>query len=251
MVENDVISSVKLAAAQSDYEVAKAMLDQASAAVRSAQINKDFTTITAPVSGYIGRIPKRIGNLVGKGDKEPLTYLSDIQEVYVYFSMSESDYLYFSKMQAHQDSINGVQYNQNKKLTFPEVTLVLADGEAYPKKGIVDAVNGQVDRTTGAISLRATFPNQDNMLRSGSSGTLKVTEVKKNVIQIPQIAISDLQDKTFVYVVNKDNTVQRRNITISGKSKANYIVSEGLSEGERIIISGFDKLTDGSVITPI
>nr|WP_317168848.1 efflux RND transporter periplasmic adaptor subunit [Parapedobacter sp. SGR-10] len=251
LVENDVISGVKLAAAQSDYEVAKATLDQASAAVRSAQINKDFTTITAPVSGYIGRIPKRVGNLVGKGDKEPLTYLSDVQEVYVYFSMSESDYLYFSKMQAHQDSIHGVQYNENKKLTFPDVTLVLADGEEYPKKGIVDAVNGQVDRTTGAISLRATFPNQGNMLRSGSSGTLKVTEVKKQVIQIPQVAISDLQDKTFVFVVNKDNTVQRRNITISGKSKANYIVSEGLSAGERILVSGFDKLTDGSVITPI
>src|SRR5690606_41983467 len=115
----------------------------------------------------------------------------------------------------------------------------------------VDAVYGQVDRTTGVISLRATFSNWDNILRSGSSGTLKVTEVKKDVIQIPQIATSDLQDKTFVFVVNPDHTVQRRNITISGKSKANYIVSEGLSEGEHIIISGFDKLTDGSIITPI
>ncbi len=175
LVENDVISEVRLAAARSDYEVAKATLDQAAAAVRSAQINKDFTVITAPVSGYIGRIPKRVGNLVGKGDKEPLTYLSDVQEVYVYFSMNESDYLYFSKLQAYQDSLNGIQYNQNNKLTFPEVTLVLADGEEYVKKGIVDAVNGQVDRTTGAISLRATFPNRDNILRSGSSGTLKVT----------------------------------------------------------------------------
>lgn len=165
--------------------------------------------------------------------------------------MNESDYLYFSKLQAYQDSLNGIQYNQNNKLTFPEITLVLADGEEYVKKGIVDAVNGQVDRTTGAISLRATFPNRDNILRSGSSGTLKVTEVRKDVIQIPQIAISDLQDKTFVYVLNRDNTVQRRNITVSGKSKANYIVSDGLTAGERIIISGFDKLTDGSIVTPI
>ncbi|MFZ4862643.1 efflux RND transporter periplasmic adaptor subunit [Sphingobacterium sp. Mn56C] len=251
LVENDVISSVKLAAAESDYQVAKATLDQASAAVRSAQISKDFTIITAPVSGYIGRIPKRIGNLVSKGDKEPLTFLSDIQDVYVYFAMNESDYLYFSKAKAKQDSLAGIVYNQHNKLTFPEVTLVLADGEEYPKKGIVDAVNGQVDRTTGAISLRATFQNRDNILRSGSSGTLKVTEIKKDVIQVPQIATNELQDRTFVYILDSNNKVQRRNIRIVGKSQANYIVAEGLEEGDRVLTSGFDKLTDGSTITPI
>lgn len=251
LVENDVISEVRLASAHSDYEVAKATLDQAAAAVRSAQINKDFTLISAPVSGYIGRIPKRIGNLVTKGDREPLTFLSDIQEVYVYFAMNESDFLYFSKAQARKDSIQGRQYNQHNKLTFPEVTLILADGEAYPIKGRVDAVNGQVDRTTGAISLRATFTNRDNILRSGSTGTLRISEIKEDVLQIPQIATNELQDRTFVYVVDSLNQVQRRNITIAGKSKDNYIVAEGLKEDDRIVISGFDKLTDGSVIIPI
>lgn len=251
LVENDVISSVRLASAESDYQVAKATLDQASAAVRSAQISKDFTIITAPVSGYIGRLPKRIGNLVSKADKEPLTFLSDIQNVYVYFAMNESDYLYFSKAQAKQDSLEGKVYNQHNKLTFPEVTLMLADGEAYANKGIVDAVNGQVDRTTGAISLRATFQNRDNILRSGSSGTLKVTEVKKDVIQVPQVATNELQDRTFVYTLDKDNKVQRKNIRIAGKSQANYIVAEGLEEGDRVITTGFDKLTDGSIVTPI
>lgn len=251
LVENDVISDVKLASAKSDYQVAKATLDQAIAAVRSAQISKDFTIITAPVSGYIGRIPKRIGNLVSKGDKEPLTYLSDIQEVYVYFSMNESDFLYFSKAQAKKDSLEGKKYNHNHKLVFPEVTLVLADGEEYPKKGVVDAVNGQINRTTGAISLRATFPNQDNILRSGSSGTLKIAEVKKDVLQVPQIAINELQDKTYVYVLDQNNKAQRRNVQLSGKSKGNYIVYAGLKENDRVITSGFDKLTDGSPVTPI
>lgn len=251
LVQNDVISDVKLASAKSDYQVAKATLDQAIAAVRSAQISKDFTVITAPVGGYIGRIPKRIGNLVSKGDKEPLTYLSDIQEVYVYFSMNESDFLYFSKAQAKKDSIEGKKYNQNQKLVFPQVTLVLADGEEYAKKGIVDAVNGQINRTTGAISLRATFQNQDNILRSGSSGTLKIAEVKKDVLQIPQIAINELQDKTFVYILDQNNKAQRRNIQLSGKSKNNYIVDSGLKENDRVITSGFDKLTDGSAVTPI
>ncbi|PVH24465.1 efflux RND transporter periplasmic adaptor subunit [Sphingobacterium corticibacter] len=251
LVSNDVISDVRLSAAQSDYEVAQATLQQAQAAVRSAEINKDFTLITAPVSGYIGRIPKRIGNLVTKGDKEPLTFLSDIQEVYVYFAMNESDFLYFSKAQAKKDSIAGREYNRNNKLTFPKVTLVLADGEEYPIKGVVDAVNGQVDRSTGAISLRATFANQDNILRSGSSGTLKIAEVKEAVLQIPQLATNELQDRTFVYVANSSNQVQRRNVVVSGKSKDNYIISEGIEEGDRVVLSGFDKLTDGSTIIPI
>jgi len=251
LVENEVISEVRLAAAESEYQVARAGLDQANAEVRSAQLSKDFTVVKAPVSGFIGRIPKRIGNLVGKGDKEPLTNLSDIQEVYVYFAMNESDFLYFSKAQAKKDSMEGRKYDKEKRLTFPKVTLVLADGEEYPIKGTVDAVNGQVDRTTGAISLRATFPNQNNFLRSGSTGTLKISEVKENVLQIPQIATSELQDKTFVYVLDKNNKAQRRNIKIEGKSKANYIVSEGLQVGDRVLLSGFDKLTDGLIIQPI
>lgn len=250
LVENDVISEVRLRSVKSDYDVAKASLDQATAAVRSAQINRGFTIIAAPVSGYIGRIPKRIGNLVSKGDKEPLTVLSDVQEVYVYFSMNESDFLYFSKLKVKEDSLLGIKNPQNQ-LTFPEATLILADGEEYTKKGKVDAVNGQVDRTTGAISLRASFPNEGNILRSGSTGTLKISEVKKGVIQIPQVATSELQDKTFVYVLDKDNKVERRSITIKGKSKDKYIVGTGLNIGDRVLLSGLDKITDGSTVIPI
>ncbi len=251
LVQNDVISDVRLSAAKSEYEVAKASLDQANAAVRSAAINKGFTLIEAPVSGYIGRIPKRIGNLVSKGDKDPLTVLSDVQEVYVYFAMSESDFLYFSKAKAREDSIAGVEYNNHNQLTFPEATLVLADGEEYSKKGKVDAVNGQVDRTTGAISLRATFPNHENIIRTGSSGTLKIAEIKKNVIQIPQVATNELQDQTYVYVLDKQNKAKRKTVKVNGKSKANYIVSDGLTAGDRVILSGFDKITEGSIIQPI
>ncbi len=250
LVDNDVISEVRLRSAQSDYEVAKASLDQATAAVRSAEINQGFTIIKAPVSGYIGRIPKRIGNLVGKGDKEPLTVLSDVQDVYVYFSMNESDFLYFSKLKVKEDSINGIPKSRNA-LSFPDAVLILADGEEYTNKGAVDAINGQVDRTTGAISLRASFPNADNMLRSGSTGTLKISEVKKNVIQIPQIATSELQDKTFVYVLDKEDKVRRRVVTIGGKSKDNYIIADGLAVGERVLLTGLDKITEGSTVTPI
>jgi len=99
--------------------------------------------------------------------------------------------------------------------------------------------------------LRATFQNHDNILRSGSSGTLKIAEVKKDVLQIPQIAVNELQDKTFVYILDKNNKAQKRNIQLTGKSKSNYIVYSGLQENDRVITSGFDKLTDGSPVTPI
>lgn len=249
LVENDVISEVRLRTVMSDYDVAKASLDQAAAEVRNAEISKEFTILTAPVSGYIGRIPKRIGNLVSKGDREPMTVLSDVQEVYVYFSMNESDFLYFSKLKAREDSLRGIKNSKNR-LIFPEATLILADGEEYSKKGIVDAIDGQVDRTTGAISLRASFPNEDNILRNGSTGTLKISETKKGVIQIPQVATSSLQDRTFVYTVDDNNQVERRSIKIEGTSRDNYIVS-GLNIGDRVLLSGIDKITDGSVVTPI
>jgi membrane fusion protein (multidrug efflux system) len=250
LVSNEVISEVRLKSAKSDYDVAKASLDQAAAAVRSAQINQGFTIITAPVSGYIGRIPKRIGNLVSKGDKEPLTVLSDVQDVYVYFSMNESDFLYFSKLKIKEDSLNGIKRNNNA-LVFPDATLILADGEEYTSKGVVDAINGQVDRTTGAISLRASFPNRDNILRNGSTGTLKISEIKKGVIQIPQVATSELQDKIFVHVLDDQNKVYRKAITINGTSKSNYIVSSGLELGDRIVLTGLDKITEGTKVLPL
>ncbi len=250
LVENDVISNVKLKSAQSDFEVAKASLDQAKAAVRSAEINEGFTIITAPVTGYIGRIPKRVGNLVSKSDKEPLTYLSDVQDVYVYFSMNESDFLYFSKLKLKEDSTNGIT-NSKGALRFPKATLVLADGEEYNFKGTVDAINGQVDRTTGAISLRASFPNQNNILRNGSTGTLKISETKKDVLLIPQVATTELQDKTFVFVLDDNNVVSRRAIKIGGTSKNNYIITDGLRSGDRILVTGLDKISEGSKITPI
>src|SRR5690606_740317 len=128
---------------------------------------------------------------------------------------------------------------------IPYVSLVLADGEVYNEKGIVDAVTGQVNRTTGAISLRATFPNPDNILRSGNSGTLKVEERQSGVLLVPQVATTALQDKIFVYTLTPENTVKQRAIKVAGSSGSNYIVEDGLRIGDRVILTGFDKINDG------
>src|SRR5690606_8014849 len=235
LVENDVISDVRLRTAMSDYDVAKASLAQASAAVASARINLEFTTIKAPVSGFIGRIPKRVGNLVSSSD--PLTELSDISEVYGYFAISESDFLYFRKKYGKRDSTSTDSTSTDPTDTarlIPNVSLLMADGTVYPEKGVVDAINGQVNRTTGAISLRARFPNKDHMLRSGNTGTLKMEEFQRGVITVPQVATTSLQDKTSVFVLDAEDRVKQQAIEVDGKSGKNYIVKSGLKPGDRI-----------------
>ena len=244
LVDNDVISDVQLQTAQANNEVAKASVAKAATAVATAKINLGFTNLKAPSSGYIGRIPKRIGNVVTKGDSQPLTILSDTREVYVYFSMSESDFLHFTKGGRSNDSLAN-----NDKL-IPYVRLILADGTEYAEKGIVDAIDGQVNRTTGAISLRASFSNPNDILRQGNTGTLKMEERKPGVLLMPQVAAIELQDKTTVYVVTRDNKVKMRAIVLGGISGSNYIVKEGLKPGDRVVLAGFERLEDGLAINP-
>src|SRR5690554_1975975 len=248
LIDNEVIAPVQLETAKSNYEVAKASLAKASAAVGSAKINVGFTTIKAPVSGYIGRIPKRIGNLVSKSDREPLTYLSDVSEVYVYFAMSESDYLYFSKAEnLLNDSLQNISALGG---LMPDVSLILADGLEYKEKGKIDAISGQINKSTGAISLRASFPNSEDLMRSGNTGTIKIQETRKNVILIPQEITTNIQDKTFVHLLDEENTVLLREIKIKGTANKHFIVSEGLKRGDIVLRTGFNKLSEGMHVTP-
>lgn len=247
LVENEVISNVRLRAAESNYEVAKSALAQAEAAVNSAKINKDFTLIKAPVNGYIGRIPKRVGNIVSMGDSEPMTVLSDIKNVRVYFSMSETDFLYFNERSKREED---EEEEGETRDMLTEVSLVLADGKEYEEKGVIDAIDGHVNRSTGAISLRATFPNPKGLLRSGNSGKVKLEERHHNVIAIPQTAVYEIVDKTFVYLVKEDHTLKRQAVTLAGKSGKNYLVKEGLNSEDQIVTSEVESLKEGIVVIP-
>lgn len=244
LIEHEVIAEVQLEAVMANYEVALASLARASAAVASAQINLDRTVIKAPVQGFIGMIPKRIGNLVTRGEKTPLTVLSDVSDVYVYFSMSESDYLYFTK--------NAKKTNDTVRNTLgsilPEATLFLADDTEYLQKGVVDAVSGQVNRSTGSISLRASFPNSSEVMRSGNTGTIRLKESKAGVILVPQESVIQIQDRYFVYTIDDDSQARMTAIHIDGVSEDNYIVSGGLKVGDPVILTGFHKIEEGMLI---
>lgn len=243
LVQNKVVSEYQMKTAKSSHRIASANLDQAKAIVASAKINLGYTTITAPVSGYIGRLPKKQGSLVSATDIEPLTKLSDVHEVYAYFSLGETDFINF-KEQYSGNTIN------DKIKNLPPVTLILADNSAYTAAGKIDMVDGQFDKSTGAITLRATFPNPKGLLRSGNTGRVRLEIQHGDAILVPQSATIEMQDKVFVFTVDKENKVTRSPITIIGKSGTNYLIKDGVKTGDQIVLSGIDKLQEGQQIQP-
>lgn len=243
LVQNKVVSDYQLKTAKASQKIAAANIEQAKAMVGSAKINLGYTNVTAPVSGYIGRLPKKQGSLVSATDIEPLTNLSDVHEVYAYFSLGETDFINF-KAQYAGNSLG----DKLKKL--PPVTLVLADNNAYPQTGKIDMVDGQFDKTTGAITLRATFPNTGGTLRSGNTGKIRLGLQHDDAVLVPQSATVEMQDKVFVFTVNKENKVAKMPITVIGKSGTNYLIKDGVKSGDQIVLSGIDKLQEGQVIQP-
>jgi membrane fusion protein (multidrug efflux system) len=243
LVQNKVVSEVQLKTAQAALTVAQANLQRAKAAVSSARINLGYTTITAPVSGYLGRLQTKQGSLVGPTDAQALTQLSDVHEVHTYFALGEDDFITFRNQYAGRTL-------QEKLRHLPPVALVLSDQSTYPTRGKVDVVAGQFDRTTGSVTLRATFANADGLLRSGNTGTIRLALPHPNVLLVPAAATIEMQDKVFVYAVGDSNRVRRRAITIQGKNGTNYLVSEGVKNGDRIVLQGVDHLQEGQIIKP-
>ncbi len=244
LVQSNVVSDIQLKGATANYHVAKATLEQAKAALRSASVNLGYTFIKAPVSGYIGKIPFRIGSLVTKNQAGWLTILSDVSEVYAYFSMSELDYIRFKK----QFTGSSMQQTLRK---VPPVSLLLADGSRFSEKGSLTTVSGQFDQATGSVRVRAVFPNRQGLLRSGNTGTVVMESVYHQSLMVPQASTVELQDKVFVFLLDKGNKVRKQAITIAGRNADSYVVSSGLNEGDTFVMVGVDKLQDGAVITPV
>ncbi|WP_018614719.1 efflux RND transporter periplasmic adaptor subunit [Segetibacter koreensis] len=243
LVQNKVVSDYQLKVAQAARKIAVANAVQAKAVVSSAKINLGYTLVKAPVSGFIGRLPKKRGSLVSPTDPEPLTQLSDVHEVYAYFSLGESDFIRF-KSQYQGNTLN----DKLKKL--PPVSLLLADNTLYPQKGRIDMVDGRFDKNTGAITLRAVFPNAQSLLRSGNTGKIRLQQQHTDALLIPQTATIEVQDKVFVYAVGDSNKVSKQALNIVGKSGTDYIVKDGVKPGDRIVFSGLDHLTEGLIVKP-
>ncbi|MFP5439567.1 MAG: efflux RND transporter periplasmic adaptor subunit [Bacteroidia bacterium] len=243
LVDGKVVSDYQLKSARAAQKIAEGNKKQAEAAVASARINLDFTLIKATTNGYITRLPKKQGSLVSVADPTPLTTLSDNTEMHAYFSVGESDFITF------RDTYEGATLNE-KLSHLPALSLVLPDNTEYAQKGYIDMVDGQFNKTTGAITLRASFPNAKGILRSGNTGKVKLGLPHAHAILIPQAATVELQDKIFVYVVDKSNKVTKIPVNILGKSGTDYLVKDGVKAGDRIVYKGFEGLADGAVIAP-
>ncbi|GAB3326045.1 efflux RND transporter periplasmic adaptor subunit [Larkinella ripae] len=243
LVENQVISEVQLKTAQSAHTASRAAVGQARAMVSTAKTNLSRTVIKAPVNGYIGRLPYKPGSLVGRAEPQPLTTLSDVGEVFAYFSMSEVDFLQFTRQSAGRSLADKIRQ-------LPPVELLLADNQPFGQKGRIELVSGQFDKAMGAISFRAVFPNELGLLRSGITGRIRIPQVHESAVTVPQEATFERQDKVFVFALTDSNKVQSRPIQLLGKSGNFYLIREGVRPGERIVSDGLDRLQDGDSIVP-
>ena len=241
--DQKIISDFEYQTAVNNLLTAKANLAQAEAAYTAAKQNLDFCTVKSPSDGVIGTFPYRIGALVSPSISEPLTTVSEIGDMYVYFSMTEKQLLDLTRA-------GGTLKEQLEKM--PAVKLQLADGTMYDAEGKIDAVSGVIDQSTGSVSMRAIFPNKQNILRSGGMANVVFPYAMNNIILLPQTATQEIQDKKFVYVLQADSTLKHTEIQVSNLNDGkNYIVTGGLKEGDKVVVEGVQTLQDGQKISPI
>ena len=243
LFDQKIISDFEYQTAVNQLMSAKASLAQAEASFVSANQNLSFCTVTSPSNGVVGTFPYRIGSLVSPSVSQPLTTVSEINDVYVYFSMTEKELLRLTRA-------GGTLKEQLEKM--PAVRLQLSDGTTYQSDGKIDAVSGVIDQSTGSVSMRAVFPNDKNILRSGGTGNIIFPYTMDGIIIIPQSATVEIQDKKFVFVLQADNSVKNTEIQISNLDDGkNYLVTNGLKSGDKIVIEGVQNLHDGQAIQPI
>ena len=233
-VQNTRILADKKIVSKNELAMAQAKLDQAKAEVALAKVHLSFTEIRAPFSGTIDRIPLKLGSLVDEG--ELLTSLSDNSQVFAYFNVSEPEYLDYK--------VNAKAQANNK------VSLLLANNQQLPYKGVVETIESEFNSETGNIAFRAKFPNPDRLLKHGETGKVEMTVPLHDALVIPQKATYEIQDKIYVFLVNGNNVVKSRNITISAGMPDLYVVASGLSPTDKILLEGVQKVKENDKIQP-
>ena len=241
--KKQIVSDYDLKMAENQLAQSKAALAQAEAQLVNAENNLSYTEVTSPSDGVVGTIPYRVGSLVSASIATPLTTVADISEMYAYFSMTERQLLNLIREGGSMKEILD---------KLPDVHLQLIDGTMYPDTGRVETISGVIDQATGSVNLRALFPNDHNILRSGGTGNVVFPNPLENIIMIPQSATTEIQDKKFVYVLQPDNTIKNTEIKVFPLNDGQYYyVMEGLKQGDKVVIEGVQALKDGQAITPI
>ncbi len=220
-------------------EQARAEIDAAKAAIRQAQLNIEYCTIRTPIAGIAGTRQVGPGNLVGQNEATLLTTVSKIDPMRVYLSISESDYLKYQRLRSARKS----------KLGSSNLELILADGSTFPYKGKLIIADRAVDLKTGTLNLVAEFPNPEGLLRPGQFGRVRfAADVAENASLVPQKAVTEMQSAKVVYVVKNDNKVALRSVTLGDRVGQDYIVTQGVKPGERVVVEGIQKVRPGATV---
>lgn len=236
LVEKGIISDVQL-------ETAKARLAQAKASSNSISASINYATIKSPVNGYVGAIPYRQGALVSPSDPTPLTTVSQVDEVYAFFSLNERAYL--NMLQSTKGE------NLDAKLqNLPKVELELVNGEIYEHKGTIQTATGQVNPTTGTISFRAIFENPGRLLANGNSGRIRIPEVYENAVVVPELSTFEQQGKVYVYKVVGDSMAVSTPIKVKDRVNQLLVVESGINPKDQIVFQGIGKLRNNTPIKP-
>lgn len=237
LVERKIISQVQL-------ETAKANLATTKSNYQSIIARIDYANIKSPVNGVIGTIPYRLGSYVNSQTAEPLTRISDISEIYAYFSVNEKQQLDIMM------NAEGKNF-QEKVNNMPAVKLLMSNGQEYSQAGKIETFSGQANAQTGSFNVRASFKNPEELLRSGSTGNILIPTDLTDVIIIPQNATMELQDKHLVYTIDKENKLKAVSVTLRAVPGGKYyVVDSGLNVNDKIIIEGVGIVPEGTLINP-
>jgi RND family efflux transporter MFP subunit len=233
LLAKNIVSKSEVEAAEAKVEAAEANCDEAKSNVSTAQLNVSFTKIKAPFSGYINRIPNKLGSLVEEGTM--LTTISDNHEIYAYFRVAEFEYLSFMKTKGLSKT--------------KDLNLLLADNSLHTEKGMIETVDGEVDKTTGNIAFRARFSNPMKLIKHGSSGKVSIDFDIKKAIIIPMSATFEIQENFYVYLVDETNTLRLKRIFPTVSLGDSYVVSKGLKAQDRILLEGIQLVKAGQKIS--
>ena len=237
-------ASAEISTARAGVATAKGQLENAKATAKTAALNLSFTRIVSPIDGIAGLAQAQVGDLVST-TSNPLTTVSTLDPIKVYFTLSEQDYLRYTK-----PFLGSAE--QSGSLDHLELELILSDGSTYPQKGTFYFADRQVDPKTGAIRMAGIFPNPNNGLRPGQFGRVRaVTSTQEDALMVPQRAVSELQGTYQVAVVGQDNKVSFRPVKVGEKSGSMWVITEGLKPGETVVAEGTIKVRPGIVVKPV
>lgn len=230
-------------AAIATVETAKAQIQTYEAAVETARINLDFTRLIAPIDGIAGQAQLQVGALVTPASGV-VTSVSTLDPIRVYFTVGEPQYLAFRNLYPSDQA----RAQADKDL---HLQLILADGSVYPREGTFYFADRQVNESTGAIRIAALFPNPGNLLRPGGYGKVRgVIRTQKDALLVPQRAVSELQGNYQVAVVEGDNKVAIRTVTVGDRIGSDWVITDGVKPGERVIAEGVQKARPGATVNP-